>query len=83
MTYKYWISGNDVAIFTVEDVPEHCISLQDFWTSHDILIERKGIMDFTITFLKKYGFGWLYRDFLTFPNTFDRLLYLYDFRQFY
>ena len=27
--------------------------------------------------LKKYGFGWLYRDFLTFPNTFDRwLVYL-------
>jgi hypothetical protein len=44
MTYKYWISENDVAIFTVEDVPGHCISLQDFWTSHDILIERKGIM---------------------------------------
>ena len=27
-------------------------------------------------FLKKYGFGWLYRDFFAFPNTFDRWLYL-------
>jgi urate oxidase len=27
--------------------------------------------------LKKYGFGWLYRDFFTFPNTFDRWLYMY------
>jgi hypothetical protein len=28
-------------------------------------------------FLKKYGFGWLYRDFFTFPNTFDRWLYMW------
>jgi hypothetical protein len=30
MSYKYWISGNDVAIFRVGDVIEHGISLQDF-----------------------------------------------------
>jgi hypothetical protein len=30
MTYKYRISGNDVAIFRVWNVPEHGISLQDF-----------------------------------------------------
>jgi hypothetical protein len=27
-------------------------------------------------FLKKYGFGWLYRDFFTFPNTFDRWVHI-------
>jgi hypothetical protein len=26
-------------------------------------------------FLKKYGFGWLYRDFFTCGNTFDHILY--------
>jgi hypothetical protein len=30
MTYKYWIFGNDIAIFRVGDVPEYGISLQDF-----------------------------------------------------
>ena len=32
MTYKYWISGNDIAIFRVGDIPEHDISLQDINT---------------------------------------------------
>ena len=30
MTYKYWNSGNDIAIFRIGDVLEHGISLQDF-----------------------------------------------------
>jgi hypothetical protein len=30
MTYTYWNSGNDVAIFRVRHVQEHGISLQDF-----------------------------------------------------
>ena len=30
MTYKYWNSGNSVAIFRVRDGTEHGISLQDF-----------------------------------------------------
>jgi hypothetical protein len=30
MIYKYWISGNNIAIFRLGDVPEHGISLQDF-----------------------------------------------------
>jgi hypothetical protein len=30
MFYEYCISGNDVAIFRVEDVQEHGISMQDF-----------------------------------------------------
>jgi hypothetical protein len=30
MTYKYWNSGNDVAIFRIGEVLEHGISLQDF-----------------------------------------------------
>jgi hypothetical protein len=30
MTYKYRISGDDVVIIGVSDVPEHDISLQDF-----------------------------------------------------
>jgi hypothetical protein len=29
MTYKYRICRNDIAIFGVEDVPEHGILLQD------------------------------------------------------
>ena len=29
---------------------------------------------------EKYGFGWLYWDFFTFPNTFDRWLYMYNYR---
>ena len=28
--------------------------------------------------LKKYGFGWLHREFFTFPNTFDRWLCVHD-----
>ena len=28
-------------------------------------------------FLKKYGFGWLYRDFFTWCNTFGHILYVY------
>ena len=30
MTYKYWNSGNNVAIFRIPDVAEHDILLQDF-----------------------------------------------------
>jgi hypothetical protein len=30
MTYKYWISGTDVASFRVGDFPRHGISLQDY-----------------------------------------------------
>jgi hypothetical protein len=30
MIYEYWISGNNIAIFRLGDVPEHGISLQDF-----------------------------------------------------
>ena len=52
-----------------------------FWCKTCKYISRN---DFTIIFSTKYGFGWLYRDFFfTFPNTFDRWLYLCDFRQFY
>jgi hypothetical protein len=36
MTYKYWNSRNNVAIFRVENVPDHGISLQEFNIEVDI-----------------------------------------------
>ena len=46
MTYKYWISGDDVAIFRIGDVMEHGISLQDFKHPMIFVTERRGIMYF-------------------------------------
>jgi hypothetical protein len=51
MTYKYWISGNDVAIFREGDVPEHGISLQDF--KHPMLFWQN--IEELYTFQKMYG----------------------------
>jgi hypothetical protein len=42
MFYKYWNSGNYVAIIRAWDVPEHGISMQDF--KHNILTECREMM---------------------------------------
>ena len=53
MTYTYWNSGNDVAIFRVEDVPEHGILLQDF--KHPMIFWQN--VEESCTFQKIYGAG--------------------------
>jgi hypothetical protein len=40
MTYKYWNSGNDVAICRVGDVTVHGISLQDFKHFDNVLFQK-------------------------------------------
>ena len=52
MTYKYWNSGNDVAIFRVGSVPEHDISLQDL--KHPMIFSQN--VEESCTFEKIYGF---------------------------
>ena len=39
MTHKYWFSGDDVAIFRVENFSEHDISLNNYY----IQTEHSGI----------------------------------------
>ena len=51
MTYEYWISGNDGAIFRVEVVAEHDISLQDF--KHPMILWQN--VEESCTFQKIYG----------------------------
>jgi len=53
MTYKYWISGYDVAIFRVGDITEHGISLQDF--KHPMIFLQNA--EESCTFQKIYGVG--------------------------
>jgi hypothetical protein len=53
MTYEYRISGDDVVIIGVEDVPAHGISLQDF--KHPIIFWQ--IVEESCTFQKIYRVG--------------------------
>ena len=53
MTYKYWISGDDVAIFRIGDVMEHGISLQDF--KHPIIFWQN--VEESCTCQEMYGVG--------------------------
>ena len=51
--YKYWNSGNDVAIFRVGDVPKNCISLQDY---KHLMIFWQNVEE-SCKFQKIYGIG--------------------------
>ena len=53
MTYKFWIPGNDVAIFRVWGVPEQGISLRDF--KHHIIFWQN--VEELCTFQKIYDVG--------------------------
>jgi hypothetical protein len=53
MTYKYWNSGNDVAIFRIGEVLEHGISLQVF--KHLMIFWQN--VEKSCTLQKIYGVG--------------------------
>ena len=53
MTYKYWNSGNNVAIFRVGDVPDHGISMQDL--KHPMIFWQNP--EESSTFKNLYGVG--------------------------
>jgi hypothetical protein len=53
MTYKYRISGDDVVIIGVSDVPAHAISLQDF--KHPMIFWEN--IEEPCNFQKIYGVG--------------------------